>query len=112
MPADVCLHNLPSLSLILLSCSGCATTVLVTGAGVGEMVLQMLVGSVCKETRGGGMRGAPLQAVRRCSQPLLNSAVPSPGLPHDKRGPTLSVSPVSASKPPLEAEPPNAGLEM
>ena len=54
MPADVCLHNLPSLSPILLSCSGCATTVLVTGAGVGEMVLQMLVGSVCRETGVGG----------------------------------------------------------
>lgn len=26
--------------------SGCATTVLVTGAGIGEMVLQLLVGSV------------------------------------------------------------------
>lgn len=26
--------------------AGCATTVLVTGAGIGEMVLQLLVGSV------------------------------------------------------------------
>lgn len=32
----------------LLHCffAGCATTVLVTGAGIGEMVLQLLVGSV------------------------------------------------------------------
>lgn len=78
---------MPSLSPILLSCSGCATTVLVTGAGVGEMVLQMLVGSVRWETQGGGMRGAPLQAVGRCGQPLLNPAVPSPGLLHGKQGP-------------------------
>ena len=108
----ICLLNLPSLSPILLSCSGCATTVLVTGAGIGEMVLQMLVGSVCRETQGGGMRGVALQAVRRCGQPLLNPAVPSPGLPHGRQGPTPSVSPVSPSEPPLEAEPPNAGVEM
>uniref|UniRef100_A0A8D1E2Y9 Major facilitator superfamily domain-containing protein 4A n=1 Tax=Sus scrofa TaxID=9823 RepID=A0A8D1E2Y9_PIG len=39
----------------ILQYKGCATTVLVTGAGIGEMVLQMLVGSVCGETRGGGV---------------------------------------------------------
>ena len=63
MPADFCLLNLLLLSQILLFWLGCATTVLVTGAGVGEMALQMLVGSVCGETRGGGSnQGALLQA--------------------------------------------------
>ncbi|KAJ1138185.1 hypothetical protein NDU88_004576 [Pleurodeles waltl] len=33
----------------ILNYKGCATTVLVTGAGIGEMVLQMLVGSVILE---------------------------------------------------------------
>nr|XP_009915070.1 PREDICTED: major facilitator superfamily domain-containing protein 4 [Haliaeetus albicilla] len=30
----------------ILQYKGCATTVLVTGAGIGEMVLQLLVGSI------------------------------------------------------------------
>ncbi|XP_030077413.1 major facilitator superfamily domain-containing protein 4A [Microcaecilia unicolor] len=33
----------------ILNYKGCATTVLVTGAGIGEMVLQMMVGSIIQE---------------------------------------------------------------
>lgn len=49
MPDDLCLFNSLLLNQILLFCIGCATTVLVTGASVGEMSLQMLVGWVCEE---------------------------------------------------------------
>ena len=50
----------------LLIWLGCATTVLVTGAGIGEMVLQMLVGLVggvlwvCVCVGGGGSGSTPL----------------------------------------------------
>ncbi|XP_008563228.1 PREDICTED: major facilitator superfamily domain-containing protein 4-like [Galeopterus variegatus] len=46
MTADFRLPNLPLPNQTLLFLLGCATTVLVTGAGIGEMVLQMLVGSI------------------------------------------------------------------
>lgn len=39
-------HQLALIQTSLLIWPGCATTVLVTGAGIGEMVLQMLVGLV------------------------------------------------------------------
>lgn len=53
MPDDLCLFNSLLLNQILLFCIGCATTVLVTGASIGEMSLQMLVGWVCEELRVG-----------------------------------------------------------
>lgn len=63
MPDDFYLLNLLLLNQILLFWVGCATTVLVTGAGVGEMSLQMLVGWVCGKLGGRETNwGALLQA--------------------------------------------------
>lgn len=55
---DLCLFNSLLLNQILLFCIGCATTVLVTGASIGEMSLQMLVGWVCEELGVGVGRGS------------------------------------------------------
>lgn len=56
--------------------AGCATTVLVTGAGIGEMVLQMLVGSVCGGlNRVGGAAGKGFQAHPHCPSPLVSHGI-------------------------------------
>lgn len=65
--------------------TGCATTVLVTGAGIGEMVLQLLVGSVSSQELAKPKRNLEFTS-QTLSSALTEQLSASKALPDDPRG--------------------------